>query len=627
MNLNICHPFPIYNKLKLLMNKDKVQKLIENILDEEGKTSQKYLNPKTGNKVGYARALALGLVDTGEEKAPVPTPAAKIKKATSGAAPTKEKQWWSDFTKYKLNAYPIGIPQDQVKIDLTGDINSKAVMSWKSPATGRTVYSYTRDFLQANAAQKWKRIEKIKPTDINRIQLKANQLLTSRDPKIAQAAAIINIISQTGLRPGSVKGFQETGNRGISTLSPDNIIIDKDVIKFNFTGKSYQENTAEIKDAALANYLTGLKKQKQGETFLFDVPETTVDKVYDNMGMAKFKIKDMRTYVATNLAKQILYNHKINTALSSKDLTKEVKDILTRVFVEVSTKLNNTPTMAKTSYVHPQIIKTWLADHKIEPKKVGYNVESVIKEGVDTAAFDANYSKLENYINNTFYVYDDNHNRIIVEENTPEIGKAKYIIALYGDKVFVQPEGSLYSNRIAKVRAAEIQNELNEIVFFGKSLKEDYDSTEDDKLIAYWNSQEEKLNNYVKSKYKCYEETIDPYNLVIVWNENFKAEYDVRFNPSQEKIKVHLNTYSVKPYEEATMAPAEQKGKEIEEDLNNFMFGKSLQEDNDFMSSINGPIADSDTNDLGDDVDVYELPEWWDNPEYELVYVGNNGRV
>ena len=46
------------------MNK---KELINSLLLEaskDSKTKKKYLNPETGNKVGYARALALGLIDT-----------------------------------------------------------------------------------------------------------------------------------------------------------------------------------------------------------------------------------------------------------------------------------------------------------------------------------------------------------------------------------------------------------------------------------------------------------------------------------------------------------------------------------------------------------------------------------
>lgn len=367
-----------------------IAKILKETFQEVLNEEKTYLNPKTGNRVGYARALQLGIVPdtdkshaakTADKKAPS-TPKAKDTsvKPAKAKKPEAPKQWWHKYTQYKLNAYPMNIPEKDVKVDFTGDVDSKAVMSWKSPATGRTVYSYTQKFLQKNADLKWDRIKSIDPKKVEGIKSKTEKALSSpkTDDRLKQACAIINIIANTGLRVGSTSGFDVTGNRGVSTLSAENITINGDTVKLNFIGKSYQDNQAEIKNASLANYLSAKMKERPKEQFLFDIPKSFIDQVYDdNMDMGDYKIKDLRTFVATKVATKILFEDpQLPPPLPDKqaDIKKVVKEKLQSVFERVSEILNNTPAMAKTSYIHPEIIYGWLNKIGVEPKQVGYNV-------------------------------------------------------------------------------------------------------------------------------------------------------------------------------------------------------------------------------------------------------------
>lgn len=377
-----------------------------NIIDKcvalllEFDTNKTWVNPKTGNHVGYYRALQLGLIKPGEERGKdkevshttpkVPTLKKAVKGHMTGPRPKKDpnapKAWWAHLTKYKLNAYPVNIPEDQVKQDFTGDINSHFVLSWVNPKTGKVTRAYTKAFLKKNADLKWKRLLKIKPKDINHIQQTADKVLNnpSADDRLKQAAAVISIISHTGLRVGSIQGFEETGNRGVSTLSPENITIIGNKIRFNFTGKSYQENEAEINDAALAKYLLLKKVEKKGSPLLFSINKGYIDEVYDKyMKMERFKIKDLRTYVANKVAKEILYKDP-STPPPLPENQKEIKELvkgkLKSVFEKVSEILNNTPTMARTSYIHPQIIHTWLDSIGVKAEFVGYKESIQLRE-------------------------------------------------------------------------------------------------------------------------------------------------------------------------------------------------------------------------------------------------------
>lgn len=306
------------------------------------------------------------------------------------------------YGKYKLNAFPPStVDEKDVKVDLDGDINKHAVLQWKDPKSGRTVRSYTRQFLADNAKIKWARVKKIKPNFVENLKEDTLKSLNNKDPKIADSAAIINIIANTGLRPGSEKGLGKTGNKGVSTMGPENIKIDGDKITINFIGKSYQENNAVIENEELANYLKKRLEERKGEKLLFDVDKNDVSKAFHKMtGDKKIKIKDLRTFTATKMAGDILKNDKTPPPPlpeKAKDIKKAVKNKLKMVFEKVSQKLNNTPGMAKSSYVHPNIISAWLDSIGVEPALLEnytlFNFFNIITEVKNDEPFD--YDDLE----------------------------------------------------------------------------------------------------------------------------------------------------------------------------------------------------------------------------------------
>lgn len=273
----------------------------------------------------------------------------------------RKKQWY-DFhnKKHQLSRLPVGIEEKDVEVN-DGTQTGNWVLRWVDPKTGKKVTAYSKAFLKKNAQNKWKRIQNISSEDIQKIKTKADSLLKSRDKEVSEAGAIVSIIANTGLRPGSKSGFNETENRGVSTLAKENVKIKGDSIEFEFTGKSYKNNTAKIKNKELADYLKAKIADKQDSDFVFDTDISKVRNVFQSKFKKGLKLKDMRTYVATDMARDILFNDKqAPPPLPEKGTKKAIQDKLKNVFVKVSDQLNNSPTMAKTSYIHPNVINAWL---------------------------------------------------------------------------------------------------------------------------------------------------------------------------------------------------------------------------------------------------------------------------
>jgi len=83
-----------------------------------------------------------------------------------------------------------------------------------------------------------------------------------------------------------------------------------------------------------------------------------------------------------------------------KEIKKVVKEKLAKVFEKVAEYLNNTPAMAKNSYVHPVVIKDYLASLNLEPKHVGYKhitMEAENKKGIQFTTMDEMFAKYKNY--------------------------------------------------------------------------------------------------------------------------------------------------------------------------------------------------------------------------------------
>jgi DNA topoisomerase-1 len=307
------------------------------IIDANGKKETKWVNKESGQEV---------------------------KKETVKKEPAKA-EWWDRFKSYGLNAYPIGVSEDQVRVNEIGDTDAHAILVWKDPKTGAIKNAYTKEFLRRNAEKKWQRISQITDKQVRTIKKNAEKVVASSNDKDKDAALIIAIIAETGLRRGEKGKFAKTGNRGVSTLAPDSIKIEGDIISFSFVGKSYQDNTAQIKSKSLASSLKELQNQRAGEEFLFDTTDSTIDSVFDQVGGKGLKIKDMRTYVATDLARKILFDDQdtpppLPEGLSVTKQKKLIQDKLKNCYVAVSQRLNNTPMMAKTSYIHPQVIDSWI---------------------------------------------------------------------------------------------------------------------------------------------------------------------------------------------------------------------------------------------------------------------------
>lgn len=365
-----------------LKRKDKDPKIEKAVLKELADRKQQEgggkAEPKDSEKTGSGKNTPKEKVQsTGK-----PTEDKKTKKEGGKPKPERKAQWYDKWTsKYgQLTKLPIGIDEKDVIVNESDPLR-KPLLSWRDPKSKKVVYGYTKAFMERNKIEKEKRIARIDPEQIKKAREKALSFMDHKDPAKAETAAVIYIMATTGLRVGNRFAYEVTGNRGVSTLSPESIEVKGEKVSFNFTGKSFHENVSSVTSKKLSDFMKKLKVERKGQEFLFNVGRQQLVNVFEkDMKLKGFKLKDLRTHIAAEVSKDILYNDPMPPPpLIKGDVKTQKKQIqkkLNVVYERVSQKLCNSPAMAKNSYVPSFIIEEWLVD-------IGVSKDFMKAEGVE----------------------------------------------------------------------------------------------------------------------------------------------------------------------------------------------------------------------------------------------------
>ncbi len=256
-----------------------------------------------------------------------------------------------------------GIDPKTIKFNLSGDVDSHAVMTWRD-AKGRLQAAYSNTFKKRNAAKKWERVKKLEKVHGRAVKSFKKTLARKRgvSQRDQDAAAAMLLIAKTGLRPGGEAHLKSMGTRGIGTLSPENVKIDGDTITLDFVGKAKKQNTATVTDPELAAYLKKRMAAPASKDRLFASHDADLRKTMKASGMGDFKPKDFRTRRAGQLASDVFSRFDDPPPLpeNEKKAKALVKKRVQEAAVAVSKSLNNTPAVAKSSYINPAIIQSWL---------------------------------------------------------------------------------------------------------------------------------------------------------------------------------------------------------------------------------------------------------------------------
>lgn len=251
-----------------------------------------------------------------------------------------------------------GADAHSIKVHHDADPTKGSVASWKD-GKGRTQHAYAAEFLDNNAHKKWKRVEALEHhVDGLRKDLSSKIMNSEVGSKSHQSATIAAVIAETGLRPGGKEESVKEGHYGVSDLKGEHVDFVGDEAHLKFIGKAGKENKAVVKDPETVKALHALKS-KAGDGPLFSVgPDEARQHLPKGM-----KLKDLRTILATKTAREALKSvgHPPPLDPDEKKAKKQIAKAWMDTSKVVSDRLNNTPAIARGSYIHPKVLENWVS--------------------------------------------------------------------------------------------------------------------------------------------------------------------------------------------------------------------------------------------------------------------------
>jgi DNA topoisomerase I len=239
---------------------------------------------------------------------------------------------------------------------------------------GRLQYRYHENWTNARSAEKFDgmtEFAKTLPSIRRKVEL---DLKLEGMPKDKVVALIIKLIDRYHFRVGNDEYAKKNKSYGLTTLTKGHVMIDHskeaegelDAV-FEFVGKSGKLWKRRIweDDLALLIMASGeLGSRKKSQDLFryedkngndFDIKANHINEYLDVLTSKNTKVtaKDFRTWAATwktayRFSKQL-----------DPDTATARKKVLNEVIKTVASDLGNTPTVCRSSYIHPTILSDW----------------------------------------------------------------------------------------------------------------------------------------------------------------------------------------------------------------------------------------------------------------------------
>ncbi len=226
---------------------------------------------------------------------------------------------------------------------------------------GRLQYRYHPDWEEARAETKALRLLRL-GSALPRLRDAVRKALSA--PELTRTkviAAVVRLIDRALLRPGYEEYAQERGSRGASTLLKSDVAIEGDKVTLEFEGKGGKPVKQTVRDELLARVAKRLSTLKGRR--LFSVPDNSgrqrpitardVNAFLAEVSGTDVTAKDFRTFRATAEALAFL------TENNGHETEKLRRQALVQAADKASEILVNTRSVARSSYIHPSVIKAY----------------------------------------------------------------------------------------------------------------------------------------------------------------------------------------------------------------------------------------------------------------------------
>lgn len=229
--------------------------------------------------------------------------------------------------------------------------------------TGRIQYIYDPKFAERQQKKKFSKIldfghslPKLRRTTNEHIQLDGF-------PREKVLAVMMRLINSLYIRVGTEKSVRHYRTYGITTFTNKHLTIGKGGrLIFEFVGKSHVKHRKVMVDEELASVMQDLKSMGAARKLFHYVDEigklrlvkpADLNRYIKEATSPEFSTKDFRTWGGTLLTAIEL------AELGAANDEKELKKNIVKAIKEVAEQLGNTPTVCRSSYVHPAVLANY----------------------------------------------------------------------------------------------------------------------------------------------------------------------------------------------------------------------------------------------------------------------------
>lgn len=223
---------------------------------------------------------------------------------------------------------------------------------------GRTQIGYSREYSEdrENIA-KPEHFRKLTPEVWEQLNATVDAAVAQKEWTVRKLAAVaVLLIQSCFFRPGTKSAKGADAHYGTVTLLAKHLkVATNEGCSFEFVGKSGKKNRCAIgaseRLSSLSRLLAELKKSKKDDEPLFRINRHTLQvqelrSFLDSATTQKIRPKDIRTYHANLTFLQELRKEKM-AGTSQKERNARIK----KAVVETALRLNNTPAIARKSYI------------------------------------------------------------------------------------------------------------------------------------------------------------------------------------------------------------------------------------------------------------------------------------
>lgn len=243
-------------------------------------------------------------------------------------------------------------------------------------SSGRIQYIYHPNFSKKQQLKKFAKIEKF-GEHLPKLRNTTNQHLSLEGfPKEKVLAIMVRLVNSLYIRMGTEQSVRNYKTYGITTLQNRHLEFGKkNELIFKFVGKHHIKHRKVLVDAELTKVMQDLKNLGTArklfhyldeEKKAHKVKSSDLNNYLKSLTSSEFSLKDFRTWGGTLLTA-------IELALIGKaNDEKEFKKNLSNAIKKVAQQLGNTPTVCRSSYVHPVILDSYhkgITIDNFRPKK------------------------------------------------------------------------------------------------------------------------------------------------------------------------------------------------------------------------------------------------------------------